>query len=111
MFASNSGFGEIFNRLEYSKNTLSGQYHRLPSAASETAPSHSLTRATQSLWIPKRVGVAFAMTLGLSHSQFHRETLDGTIRYASHFHREPSDLSATRRPLAVTAVQSFSLPT
>src|SRR5664279_3568781 len=99
MFASNSGFGEIFNRLEYSKNTSSGQYHRLPSAASETAPPHSLTRATQSLWIPKRVGVEFAMTLGLSNSQSQScgESLCETSRDRSHFHREPSDLSATRQ--------------
>ena len=52
IFARNCGFREGFNAIwfiELSKTSWSSQYHRLPSAASETTPSAPSATATQSL--------------------------------------------------------------
>ena len=94
----NSGCFGSLSKVCCSYCSRSGQSHRLPSAASAITSSQSLAIATQSLWMPRRVGASRATWINCSRlSTFH-----GWMK--CHCHNEPSDskcnhslLSSTRR--------------
>src|ERR1017187_4559129 len=97
---SNCGcLGSFIKTSEWLYDFLSGQSHRLPSAARVIILPQTLVIATQSSWMPNRVG----------------ESLTARTMFPSlncHCHSEPSALSAVIiLQLTPTARQPFSFPT